>query len=1461
MAVSALGGGMTDSSQGPAEAWTTAVGMDEVAFRLLGPLEIRLGDRPMAVTASQERALLALLLTTPGRVWPVTEIVAGLWGDDRPPRAGKTVQAYVSRLRRALGPDGAHLIVTRAPGYLVAVSPDSVDAVRFAGLAEAGHRSLAAGRYADALDRLRAALELWRGDALVEFNAPFAKRERVRLGEQRLTALEERVAAELALGAGAQLVGELESLVGAHPLRERLWEHLITALYRAGRQADALEAYQRVRAKLVDELGIEPGQQLRALERMVLGQDPELGRAAELVGRAAEAIPPSRDSLAASRDRLMTAVLHLQRSRQRRLPTREGPDTGTLVCPYKGLMSYDADDAGYFFGRDRLVAELVTRLVGARMVAVIGPSGSGKSSAVRAGLLPGLAAGTLPGSQAWTTAMCTPTQGLPGPATGRTVLVVDQFEEVFTALDAPARARLVEELSGEMRPDSGTTCVIIIRADYYGHCATLPGIAELLAENTVLVAPMNTDELRTAIEGPAGRAGLTLESGLADALLADVADQPGAMPLLSTSLLSLWEQREGSRLTLAGYLRTGGVREAIGRLAESAYARLTDRERAATRRILLRLAEVDGEGRLVRRRAPIAEVAPDGDGEARRVLDILAAHRLVSVNGHSVEVAHEALLREWPRLRGWLDEDEAGRKLRAHLAPAAREWASSGRDPAELYRGGRLATALDWAGDHGNELTEVERDYLAASQAAAQAELRRGRRSIRRLRLLVVGLAAVLAVAVAAGVTAAVQRSRADRAALAADVQALRARASSDQQWDRALLYAAQAQRWESSAESRASLLSTLQRSPEAIGLMRTEGRALDAALSPDGSRLAVADNRGNVTIWDTRTRARQVSFNPLSGFPIMMLDFSADGRMLAAASGAVERSVTITDLGLPEPAPRPLPVQQVLAAAFGPDDDTLIARFADGYIRLLDAASGQVLRTFDGRAPEAGSVAGRYLDTFAHRRYAATGCDEEKQGAAVWDAATGRQVWSAASRACPSIDPTGATIVLGLASGAVQAVDLASGQVRTAASVHTAAVWSVAWAGDGSSFATMSDDRTVAVWDPRTLQPTTVLRGHTGRVTGGTFSPDRRTLYTIGLDKAVFVWDLDDQRRLARPLGPKPASTTVTPLRRISGDGTIAVSLFPDAGLLEVNDLTPEDGPGGYPLAGPDFRFQQAGQVAVDSTGHLAAVLWLDQAGGRLTARMLDIPARQLRPFTIVVDADAGLTAAFAGALSADGHTLTTVDGHGHVRRWDTATGAPRPDFDYQATGDAAFAALGPRDRVLGLVHEHNVELVDTAVRRRLAAIALEPGRLPPAFSPDGRLVAVGSWHGQVMIVDAQTGRKRQEWQAHDGPITSLAFTRDSRFLISGGSDGRAGLWSADTGHAGGALIDVGHSGAAWIHVGVRDERSIITLSQYGPPLLWDIEPASLAARACAIVRRDLTRAEWAELLPHRRYEHTCTR
>ena len=506
-----------------------------------------------------------------------------------------------------------------------------------------------------------------------------------------MAALEDRIEADLALGSDGQLVGELESLIASNPLRERLRGQLMRALYRAGRQADALSVYRRTSELLREELGLEPSPMLQELERSILEQDPAL----DGVGGA-------------------------------------GANGAGLVgvCPFKGLAFFDRADAEYFFGRERLVSELVARLVESTLVGILGPSGIGKSSLLRAGVLPALTAGVLPGSGEWRQLLMRPGErpcaelrrALAGDslvhaverlsAGGRLVVAVDQFEELFTVCNSEEeRAGFVKELVSAARdPARRALIVVALRADFYGRLASYPAFGELLSRSHVLVGPMDRDELARAIDQPAARAGLELEHGLADALVADVAGEPGGLPMLSTTLLELWRARDGRVLRYGTYQTSGGVRGAVARLAEDAYARLGESEQRIARGVMLRLAGGQ-DGALVRRRVPAAQL--ERINGAGPVLAELTDARLLTVSDGEVELSHEALLREWPRYRAWLEEDRAGRQVHAHLSAAATDWDARNRDPGELYRGARLASALDWAAQHDDRLNAVERDFIS----------------------------------------------------------------------------------------------------------------------------------------------------------------------------------------------------------------------------------------------------------------------------------------------------------------------------------------------------------------------------------------------------------------------------------------------------------------------------------------------------------------------------------------------------------------------------------------------------------------------------------------------------------------------------------------------------------------------------------------------------------------------------
>ena len=461
------------------------------------------------------------------------------------------------------------------------------------------------------------------------------------------------------------------------------------------------------------------------------------------------------------------------------------------------------------------------------------------------------------------------------------------------------------------------TVVLAVRADFYGRCAAYPELSRLVGANHVLVGPMARDELRRAIERPAERVGLSVEPELVDTLLRDVEDQPGALPLLSTALLELWRSRDGRHLRLAAYARSGGVQGAVARLAEDAFLALDPAGQAAARRLLLRLSDEGPDGAIVRRRIALDQLEP----ELAEVASRLADRRLLTISDGSVEVAHEALLREWPRLRGWLDEDVQGRRLHRQLSDAAGAWDADGRDPGGLYRGARLASALDWAAGHETELNATERAFLHDSRRASG-------RAQRRLRLVLAGVASLLVVAVVAGALALEQRGNARDEATVAAAQRLGAQALVEDELDRALLLARQGVALDDSVQTRSNLFATLLKSPAAIGVLRGDGRwvlALD--LSPDGRRLAFIDIEGQLRVVDTATRrvvAGPTQVDQLSFFgpALEVLRFSPDGSRLVVGGGwgAILDAAT---LRLIAHLTAPVEVDRV---AFSPDGRTVLA-------------------------------------------------------------------------------------------------------------------------------------------------------------------------------------------------------------------------------------------------------------------------------------------------------------------------------------------------------------------------------------------------------------------------------------------------------------------------------------------------------------------------------------------------------
>jgi hypothetical protein len=470
-------------------------------------------------------------------------------------------------------------------------------------------------------------------------------------------------------------------------------------------------------------------------------------------------------------------------------------------CPFPGLDAFGPGQARWFFGRDKLTAELVDQLDGALLarsggpVLVVGPSGSGKSSLLGAGLFAALGEGRLPvaGSDAWPRLLFTPgahplqtlqeartsCERAQGGAAVRVVILIDQLEEIFTACsDETERSEFlgaIEDLASADGPaGSGPAAlvVLVLRADFYARATAYPVLREAMRSRQAVLGAMSPAEVRQAIAGPAGAAGLTLDAGLVERMLRDLGldetgeygpggYEPGRLPLLAHALRATWLRRDGSRLTLSGYEAAGGIHGAIARTAENVYAKLDDAGQRAARQVflaLVRIGEAAGdadEGTVDTRRRVSAEslyARVSDPGAAGEVLAAFTSARLLTSGGQSVEITHEALLRRWPRLRDWITEDRSGNLVRQNLEEAAGTWDREGRDPAGLYGGIRLGAARAWAGGRSRDLSAVARDFLAASD-------RRRRRAARR-RSGLIALLTALSLALA-GLTGYAFRQRA----------------------------------------------------------------------------------------------------------------------------------------------------------------------------------------------------------------------------------------------------------------------------------------------------------------------------------------------------------------------------------------------------------------------------------------------------------------------------------------------------------------------------------------------------------------------------------------------------------------------------------------------------------------------------------------------------------------------------
>ncbi|MEU5973906.1 hypothetical protein [Streptomyces sp. NPDC047315] len=1133
-------------------------------------------------------------------------------------------------------------------------------------------------------------------------------------------------------------------------------------------------------------------------------------------------------------------------------------DDGVDEAPYRGLARFEPGDRELFFGRDELVVELLNLLSAHRFVILTGASGSGKSSLLRAGIIPRLRTGRdggavkcagikilTPGARPFATHARTVSRR----ADGDTLIVVDQFEEVFTLCRDPAeRAEFIQLLSAALEPTSGLRVVVAVRADFYGHCTEHAALVAALRTAHLLVGPMAPADLRQAIVGPARAAGLIVERELTARIVEQAAGEPGALPLMSHALLEVWRRRRGRTLTLAAYEAIGGVHGAIADTAEHTYSSLNANESVHARRMLLRLITPGQGAQDTRRPAPRTELAAVESPEATTVLERLAHARLVTLDGDTADLAHEALITAWPRLRTWIDEERVRLVTHRRLTADADAWAELDRDAGALYRGTRLATAREAFPDPYQGLTAVERDFLAASVTAEEDEDRARARTTSRLRRSTAALAALLVLALVAGViawrqshTSDEQRDRAVTAQRTALSRQLAAQSEEQLVGNPALasLLALHAHRTAPTREARASLLraadiplrntrripgSSVERasfSPDlrtvayvdirrgallhdlkqnrSVALGTSAKRPREVAFSPDGASVAISYLDGAVRVYDVASGRQRAMLDDGQAL-VDVLTFSRDGRRLATTSRDAAIRVWDVETGRAQhvfktykkrKAP---PSEYFQSLDFSPDGRTLVSGGQD--VRLWDLMTGRSRvyipkPQFPYPVPEAKyyakAVFGSDGSELAVAQHDGTVTLRDARNSGVIIASLTGHV-SRVDRLVFSHD--GATLVTSDAD-ALRIWDARSQGPRVTLTGYTRGLVAIAFSADNRSLATMTQEGNIREWETGDLN-THTLTGHSKPVSALTFSTDGRTLVTAGHDETVRIWGLPAGRRMA----------TITGVRKVaalSPDGRTLVTADRD-GTVYLRDARTGASRRTLPGAAPAVN-----SLAFTSDGSTLAAL------GDNRVHLWDVDrARRLRTLTGPDGAIETMTPHPSGSA------LATRGSKGTIRIWDVRTGEV------------------------------------------LRTFALPRSERHPTFSPDGTTLATsdsdsagrgpdGPPASYIRLRDSETGalRRTLTLNSHVERIDSMSFHPDGKTLATGGNDGTARIWDVETGAARRTFSDVGYVN----HVAFSPDRTTLATTSFnGTTRLWSVDlPDETEAiqQICRSVNRELTAAE----------------
>jgi len=1145
------------------------------------------------------------------------------------------------------------------------------------------------------------------------------------------------------------------------------------------------------------------------------------------------------------------------------LNARGGFDWDHTRPPYPGLFAFDEADAAIYFGRDDDIRRLIERLNarraqgGAKLVAVLGASGSGKSSLLRAGVLPRLkrdkrnwialppfrpqlhpleelaqavaiALGSGADWRQWRDAfaaedltrtlsdLARDLRAAQGANEAQILITVDQAEELFGAAEKTEAEKFLRVINGLQDERLPFLVVMALRSDYLGELQQAPGLTAPSHFEEFSLMPMPLARVRDIIEGPARVAGLTVDDALVVAAMNDAATDD-ALPLLAFALRELYDRfGQGRSLSVAAYKALGDEAAQLSPL-ENAVRRKADEVLAAAKpsaddlqalkeAFVPAMVRVNAEGEYVRRPARF-DALPS---KARPLIERLAKARLLIIQKDGdatiVEVAHEALLRKWPLLRGWLDEEREFLIGKEQLEQDLRDWEKAPADEKTeaLLSGLKLTRARAWLAAKPQQLSEAERKFIQASIAHHEAEAARRERFRRRVLQGSVAAAVVLAVCLAGAIwqwrNAKVQEATAESRELAGQSQ----QALVVGNIDLALREAVEAAERRPTDEAELALRTVLERPLERF-ILHHAGPVVVAAFSPDGKRIVTASFDHTARVWDAETGHLLAT---LTGHTDDVLDaaFSPDGKRIVTASKDDTARVWDSESGALL-ATLTGHTDQVLDAAFSPDGKRIVTASEDHAARVWDAESGHLLATLTGHTDwvfdAAFSPDGRRIVTAS-----------KDDTARVWDAETGHLLATLIGHTGwvtnAAFSPDGKRIVTASGDDTARVWDAETDHLLATLTGHTDDVSHATFSPDGKRIVTASYDQTARVWDAETGHLLATLTGHTSEVRFAAFSPDGRRIVTASEDNTARVWDAET----GHPLQTLTGHNSGVHAAAFSADGKRIVTASDDQTARVWDDDI------GHPLVTLIGHIDQVSVAAFSPDGKRIVTASVDH-----TARVWD--AETGRPLaTLTGHTDAVYDAAF----SPDGKRIVTASKDGTARVWDAETGhllatlAGHTGWVYRA----AFSPDGKR--IVTASADKTARVWDAGTGHPLATLAGHTNYvLDAAFSPDGKRIVTTSSDDTARVWDAESGHLLATLTGHTGQVWSAAFSPDGRRIVTASKDDTARVWDAETGHLLATLT--GHTDEVWHAEFSPDGKRIVTASADHTALLWDAETGHLLA------------------------------